>query len=159
MLRRRPVNRISTMKQLYITNLHLDRWEALREIYKPSADTHYHTIYGDKFYHQRTTITMQDFESGKKNGSYILQVLVPIMKSNHCPHNIAADTPIVHIRIQPLTILTLHSQPLLAPWIHTTWSSLSAPSRSMSFSDRWRRHKHIEVLFMAAVNIQVRSSS
>ena len=66
MLRRRPVNRISTMKQLYITNLHLDRWEALREIYKPSADTHYHTIYGDKFYHQRTTITMQDFESGEK---------------------------------------------------------------------------------------------
>ena len=54
------------MKKLYTTILHLDRREALHKIYKPSADKHYQSKYWDKFYHQRITITMQDFETGKE---------------------------------------------------------------------------------------------
>ena len=63
---RRPINRISTRHKFYIMMLHLDTQDVSHKINKPLADMNYHSIYSDKCYHRRITITMQDIETGKR---------------------------------------------------------------------------------------------
>jgi len=98
-------------------------------------DVYYHSTYREKFCHQRITNTVQDVETGKKIMHLYYRSWQQQWNQYHCPHNITADSPAVHFQMQPLTILALHSQPFLAPCIHSIWSHMSASIKSISFRD------------------------